>query len=128
MNKMNEIKAKQLNMPTGTASAILRKNIMFHLLKRLGENFCFQCKKEIETVDELSIEHKIPWLHSENPTELFFSIDNIAFSHLKCNIMAGRNKQGVKHPSQESYKRGCRCQECTEIQRVRIKNYRAGGR
>lgn len=42
--------------------------------------------KKINTVDELSIEHKEPWENSDNPKELFFNLDNISFSHLKCNI------------------------------------------
>lgn len=40
--------------------------------------------------DTFSIEHKVPWLHSENPLELYFSLDNISFSHYLCNVKAGR--------------------------------------
>jgi hypothetical protein len=79
-------KDAQLGMPLGTASGKLRKQILFHLLCKLNENICFKCKKPILNVDELSIEHKENWLHSENPKELFFSLDNIAFSHMKCNL------------------------------------------
>lgn len=85
-----EKKNKQLGMPLGTASARLRKKILFSLIKECGKNVCYQCGKPIETEEELSIEHKIPWLDSNNPKELFFSIDNIAFSHLRCNCAARR--------------------------------------
>jgi len=40
----------------------------------------------IDSVEELSIEHKIPWLN--NSSELFWDLDNIAFSHLICNTRA----------------------------------------
>jgi hypothetical protein len=121
MNKQNDIKAEQLGMPIGTASNILRKSIMFDLLKRHGENVCFQCGEEIESVDNLSIEHKTPWLYSENPKELFFSLDNIAFSHIKCNISAHRYTQErakLVHGTTTGYlKNGCRCEECVTVYR-----------
>jgi hypothetical protein len=47
--------------PSGTASARLRKLVMFRLVKRLGEDICYRCACKIETVGELSIEHKEPW-------------------------------------------------------------------
>jgi hypothetical protein len=83
-------KAEQLGMPHGTASGKLQKAILFDLLKQLNKNYCFQCSAEIETIRELSIEHKIPYLDSENPVKLFFDLDNIAFSHLNCNSGAAR--------------------------------------
>ena len=49
----------------------------------------------------LSIEHKIPWLDSDNPKELFFNLEkNIAFSHLSCNISAARQNREGKRESQ----------------------------
>ena len=117
MNKSNKIKDTQLGIPKGTASARLRKNILFNLLKKHGENICFQCGNSIEIVDDLSIEHKIPWLHSENPSELFFSLDNIGFSHLDCNIKAGRRHRGLSCGTHSKYSAGCRCKECTKAHR-----------
>jgi hypothetical protein len=55
------------------------------LLCRLEENICFKCAKEIVTVDELSIEHKEPW--EGRSAELFWDLNNIAFSHLRCNTI-----------------------------------------
>lgn len=75
--------AQQLGMSHGAAAGQLRKRILFSLLSRLKENVCFKCGKEISTVDELSIEHKKPW---ENVSaDLFWDLENIAFSHLRCN-------------------------------------------
>ena len=93
MSKYNKTKSEQIGMPIGTASARLKKNIMFDLLCRLNENKCYQCGEIIENAENLSVEHKIPYLHSENPQELFFNLDNIAFSHLKCNIGAARKSK-----------------------------------
>ena len=70
-------------MPFGTASNRLRKMILFSLLAKHNENVCFRCGKVIATVDDLSIEHKKAWLSVDS--KLFWDIDNVAFSHLKCN-------------------------------------------
>ena len=116
MKQSNEKKAEQLGMPHGTASNRLRKSIIFNLLKKANENFCFQCSGEIESEKELSIEHKVPYLDSENPKELFFDLDNIAFSHLSCNVGAARQTRTQNHNS-AGYKRGCRCDKCVKSQR-----------
>lgn len=86
----NEKKSKQLGMPIGTASNRLRKKILFWLLVKDDLNWCFHCHKEIESENKLSIEHKMAWLYSDNPKELFFDLNNIAFSHLRCNISNGK--------------------------------------
>ena len=88
-SKSNTKKSKQLGMPIGTASARLRKNIMFSMAKELKRDICFHCKNKIESLEEFSIEHKVPWL--DNDPKLFWDLDNIAFSHLSCNIKASRN-------------------------------------
>jgi hypothetical protein len=74
---------EQLGIPQGTAQARLRKNILFHLLKKLNENVCFKCQKTIESAASLSIEHKEPW--EGRDSSLFWNIENIAFSHVGCN-------------------------------------------
>ena len=109
----NQKKAFQLGMPHGTAHNRLRKEIIFSLIKRLKENFCFQCGAEITTLRELSIEHKIPYLDSEDPKKLFFDLDNIAYSHLSCNVAAARSKEPT-HGLHSTYNNaGCRCTLCT---------------
>lgn len=82
-------KTQQLGMDHGTANHRLRKMFMFHMAKQLGMLTCFRCGKEIETCDEMSIDHKQPWLYED--TRLFWDMDNLALSHLKCNVGASRN-------------------------------------
>lgn len=83
MKISNLMKLKQLGMPIGTASGKLKKAIMLKLLQKLKEDICYRCNKIIETPEELSIDHKINWLHVSS--DLFWDLDNIAFSHKKCN-------------------------------------------
>jgi hypothetical protein len=83
MGTTDHRKKQQLGMPFGTACNKLRKNIMFSLVQRVGWDICFKCGKKIDSVDEFTIEHKIPWL--DNDSDLFWDLDNIAFSHAKCN-------------------------------------------
>lgn len=74
---------EQLGLKMGTASRRLKKAILFSLIQRLGDDICFKCGLKITTIDEMSIEHKHPWLHVS--AELFWDLNNIAFSHRKCN-------------------------------------------
>lgn len=104
MSDSNIKKSKQLGMPIGTATNRLKKQILFNLIKKANENFCFQCGAEIENVNELSIEHKIPWLDSEKPLDLFFNLDNIAFSHLSCNAGAARVVNQIYRKSRSKFK------------------------
>lgn len=53
------------------------------LLTKYSENNCFKCGLAIDSPAELSIEHKEPW--EGRSVELFWDLDNIAFSHLVCN-------------------------------------------
>lgn len=75
-----------LGMPHGTATNRLRRNIMFSLLEKLKENTCFKCGLTIGTADTMSIEHKEPWENRDGGVDLFWSLDNIAFSHRSCNV------------------------------------------
>jgi len=79
-------------MHPSTAATRLKKMLLFDMAKRLGIDDCYRCREKIESIDNLSVEHKIPWLDSENPVGLFFDLKNIAFSHLRCNNLAGRNR------------------------------------
>jgi len=105
----NQKKNLQLGEPYGTANAKLRKSILFNLLKKHNENICFHCKKEIEKITDLSIEHKIPWLDSENPIELFYDLNNIEFSHLHCNCSVARKPYKIL--VKEGY---LRCKNCKQ--------------
>lgn len=89
-------KSEVLGMSYGTACNRLRKMILFKLVKDTGLNICHQCGKPIEHIDELSIEHKKAWLNADNPIETFFDLENIAFSHLSCNIRVHDNSSITK--------------------------------
>ena len=54
---------------------------------------CFRCISKIETVKEFSIDHKVNWLDSENPIEVFLDVENVVFSHLRCNIKSARRNK-----------------------------------
>jgi hypothetical protein len=106
MTKSNAKKVAQLKMPFGTANGRLRKMILFNLLCRLNENVCFVCHKKIQSVDLLSIEHKIPWLG--NDTKLFWDLENIAFSHLSCNIKNKRSSGDRRTKNGKIFCTGCK--------------------
>lgn len=109
MSRGNKKKAEQLGMPFGTACYRLRKAILFHLIRVTGLNGCYRCGEIIESVDDLSIEHKAPWLDSDDPVELFFNLDNIAFSHLSCNCAEKKRNgsQAKKGPVGMAWCSGC---------------------
>jgi len=105
-------------MDPGTASNRLKKTLMFELAKKLDMHWCFQCAAEIEHSDDMSVEHKTPWLHSEDPKGLFFDIENIAFSHKSCNYRASRGQYPKRPcPSAAAYRRGCRCEGCKKAKK-----------
>ena len=96
-------------------------------VQRLKLDECYQCKNLIIDHEDLSIEHKKPWLDED--TRLFWDMGNIAFSHKSCNSSAARTttKKGrVKYEkrignreeeeghyiSRTWYDRGCRCAGC----------------
>jgi hypothetical protein len=124
MDSNNKKKNDQLGMPYGTANNKLRKDVLFALLKRHNENVCFQCGETIDSVDDLSLEHKTPWLDSDDPPSLFFNIDNIAFSHLHCNIGARRHIESGHGTYNRYDKYGCRCKECKAANASNRRNWR----
>lgn len=120
----NAKKAKQLGMPLGTAANRLRKMLLFDMMQRLGEDSCFRCGRRIQDIKNFSIEHKQPYLNSNNPAELFFDLNNIAFSHLSCNCSAGRlGEYPLRHGTTRGYRRGCRCVLCRKAKAKYKKNF-----
>ena len=79
----HERRAKALGMHFSTASAKLKRLIMFSLIQETGRDICFVCNKPIEKEDDFSIEHMLPW--ESRDVDLFWDLNNIAFSHKKCN-------------------------------------------
>ncbi len=111
MDAGNKKKGDQLGMPLGTAYAKLRKSVLFKLVKQTNQNVCFHCKKTIESIDEFSIEHKIPWL--DNNPDLFWNLDNIAFSHLTCNVSAARKPHKIEWPAGQAW-----CNKCKQMKQL----------
>lgn len=115
---IKEKKMKQLGMNPSTAANRLCKSLLFSLGKKLDMQWCFHCGAEIESYKNMSIEHKVPWLHSEDPADLYFDLDNIAFSHKSCNYKAARPRPAKPCPSTTAYRNGCRCNDCRELKRI----------
>ena len=74
---------EELGIPFTTACARLRRNILFDLIKKVNLDVCFRCGKVIETPEELGIDHKEAWIGVD--TKLFWDLNNVTFSHIKCN-------------------------------------------
>lgn len=117
---MKDKKAEQLGMNPSTASGRLVKDILFNIICETGKNVCFHCGKPMDRKD-FTIEHKVPWLDSDNPVGLFFDLGNIAFSHHSCNVGAARRPiRQTEHGTIAMYRRGCRCEQCAETNRQRV--------
>lgn len=96
-------RTEQLGMNPSTASHKLVKDILYSLILKTTDNKCHRCGEEM-CREDYSIEHIVPWLHEENARELYFDLNNITFSHFKCNIKACRKPTKI-HPTRKECKR-----------------------
>ncbi len=85
---MSKQKSELLGENFSTAAHKLRKSILFDLVKKLELDNCYRCTFKIDSIDQFSIEHIESWQRSDDPVGLFYDLENIAFSHLNCNIGA----------------------------------------
>lgn len=83
-------KQVQLGMNPSTAQGKLTRDILWSLVVKTNQDICCKCDKPMVR-DTFSIEHVKPWLDSEDPVGLFFDINNIKFSHLRCNVKDARS-------------------------------------
>lgn len=113
-------KQNQLGINPSTASHRLVKDLLFKFVSTHHPD-CYKCGEPL-TRETFSIEHKTPWLDSDDPVGLYFDLDNIDFSHLSCNVGARRGRERKPCGSVASYNRGCRCAKC------RAKNTQKGRR
>lgn len=104
MTKSNKIKCQQLGMTYGRARAILSKSIIFALAQNSKMDICIRCNRRIKDVNDFTVDHKQDWLYAVNPLQTFFDLDNVGFSHGKCNLLAGNNKPKRQHNSKTGYK------------------------
>lgn len=91
-----EYRSNILGMSYNKAGRALRKALLFNFAQLTGMQNCFRCGKKIESVTEFTIDHKVDWQNSAKPKELFLDINNIAFSHHRCNSAAGNGGQVTK--------------------------------
>lgn len=103
----------QLGEPQGTARNKLVNSLIFSMACQLGSSICYQCSKPITSALTMSFEHKKPWLHEPNAKELFHDLDNIAFSHRKCNRP---RKELIGKKLRKEYPEGTRrCYKCQRL-------------
>ncbi len=117
----------QLGMNPSTAQNRLVKDILFDFVVRMGEDKCFRCGSVVSR-DDFSIEHKTAWLDSDEPQKLFFDLDNIAYSHMKCNFAAarkpGRSLIPYKQRQADAAKRAWQALTKEQQQELRREKYR----
>lgn len=120
-------KSLQLGMNPSTAAGRLTKDILWSLVVKTGQSACCKCGEPMSR-ETFSIEHVTPWLDSEDPVGLYFDLENVSFSHLRCNIADAR-KPRAPCGTESAYSAGCRCDDCkvanTEACRLR---YNPGNR
>ena len=117
----SEVKDSELlGINVSTASNKLVKDLLFNFIVETNKDECFRCGLVL-TRDNFSIEHKESWRLSTKPKETFFDLNNIAFSHLKCNS-AHKDHERLPCGTVASYVRGCRCLSCKKANADRVKN------
>ena len=87
----------------GASSHKLDRMIMMKLIQETGKDVCFQCGQKIEDVNTLSVEHKETWQEADDPKAAFFNMENIAFSHLRCNVSANGSSRKTHCPQGHPY-------------------------
>jgi hypothetical protein len=90
----------------------LVQNLLFDLAKKLNLTNCFKCGLEITSTKELSIEHKIPWF--DNKIDLFWDLNNLAFSHRKCNRSERKRKKRIISPEGSKWCYKCKTHKTKE--------------
>lgn len=86
--KIKDRSRDQLGKGMTSANHQLHRDLLFDFAIKTG-HFCYRCGQPL-TRDTFTIDHIVPWLDTENAKALFFSIDNIAFSHRVCNLSVTR--------------------------------------
>jgi len=120
----NAEKAKLLRMPYGTANSRLRKMLLFKFAGELdpfGRLRCYRCGTEVPSIDDFSIEHKEAWMSAEDPVKAFFDLDNIAFSHITCNVGAA-NREKIHCPQGHIYGKDRTCSKCQSRNRKQFRD------
>lgn len=109
---MGSLKKKTQQLGTSYITAVyrLQRRLLFKMAQQLGLDICHRCGKQIEVLEQFSVEHKQPWL--DVSPDLFWDLDNVAFSHQRCNSKAIRwsreqlSKARINH-GKNAPKRNC---------------------
>lgn len=130
-----QLKSDLLGEPFGTAQNKLRKKLLFHLAGKANMLQCYRCAEQIETVAGFSVEHTKSWQYSANPVETFYDVEEIAFSHLICNVSASKDSSYSQkqitcskgHVYSTVHKNGKLVNRCKECHAQHQRNYRSNG-
>lgn len=110
-------RAEQLGMHFSTASAKLKKQVLFSLVQETGRDICVVCDEPIEIDTDLSFEHIKPW--ESRDIALFWDISNIGFSHKKCNTphrrLGSNGKMRIIAPEGMSW-----CFRCKKFESIEL--------
>lgn len=87
-------KNSQLGMSFSVATVKLLRHIVFSN----SNKECYRCGKSLD-INDFSLDHKVSWLDSSHPIDLFFDVTNVALSHRECNSRASR----LKHITKEDF-------------------------
>ncbi len=87
MNKVQRQK-RDLGMAPSTARDKLMRKIIFRHIEKEG-TVCYRCGEPLE-LDTFSIEHIKPWRNEEDAIDIYFDLDNVTYSHKKCNSLHTR--------------------------------------
>lgn len=121
-------KSEVLGMAISKAAHRLNRDLIYTMGKKLGLMVCYRCGGPISRED-FTIDHKVDWLHSDDPVTVFFDLDNIAFSHHRCNAGAGSGGQvsgDIKRKSPEYHKQAQKEYRHTEKYKEYRRSYEKG--
>jgi hypothetical protein len=96
---MTIAKTAKLGMSFGTARARLERDILYALAVQAG-HVCHRCAGPLDR-STFSVEHKTPWMQADDPKAAFFSLENVAFSHLRCNTAEMIERRRSPIPAQQ---------------------------
>ena len=84
MNVNDKKKRAALGMHVSVANRRLQKDLLYKFVTLSGHNQCFRCGNPMSR-DDFTMDHKKDWLNSGTPQQLYFDVENVAFSHHSCN-------------------------------------------
>lgn len=90
--KRSAIVTQKLGQGFTSARKLLLKKIVWDFIVKCDLNKCFRCGLPM-SFEDYSLEHKVAWYNSEISKDLYFDLDNISYSHAKCNREHGTKER-----------------------------------